>query len=168
MTVSLSKANSIRVRETHLSSDEAYSCALDSLEELRPSYGTDTAVRISPAAAVTIAAMWQSSAGTGVVLAAFASGCEVDRTELIEDAERTIEVWADNELDRTVLRSLIRFVELHKMIPQLHGKVRNTKGRIGTVTAIESEMIQVEWSSGVFGWFTRDTSLLTPESEKNS
>lgn len=49
----------------------------------------ETGATISDAAAVTIAAWWQSPGSIGHVLASFASGCEIDRADLAEDIART-------------------------------------------------------------------------------
>lgn len=70
----------IRVNTRHLMSDEAYA-------EVSACHGNR---EVSGACAVTIASWWQSPGPVGRVLAAFASGSEVDRSELSEDVSRTI------------------------------------------------------------------------------
>jgi hypothetical protein len=47
-------------------------------------------VDVAPSVAVAIASWYQSPGAIGSVLAAFASGTEVNRTELLDDISRTV------------------------------------------------------------------------------
>lgn len=68
---------------------------------------------ITPESAVTIASWWQSSGTVGSVLAAFASGAEVDRTELLDDIAAT---WPEaiGGIDGDALDCLSTFVINHQ------------------------------------------------------
>lgn len=72
--------STIQLRSAQLSSDQAYA-------ECRNEWRAGD--EISPNCAVTVAAWWQSSGNIGSVLAAFASGAEVDRTALLDDIAAT-------------------------------------------------------------------------------
>lgn len=71
--------STIQVRAHHVTSSHAYEC-------VRQNYGI---AEVHPSVAVTIASWWQSSGSVGSVLAAFASGAEVDREGLLNDIHRT-------------------------------------------------------------------------------
>lgn len=65
---------------------------------------------ISPASARSIAFWWQSPGETGHLLASFASGVAVDRSELLADIERsrdTIDVTAEQLRELDVLSTFV-------------------------------------------------------------
>lgn len=65
---------------------------------------------ITPASARSIAFWWQSPGGTGHLLASFASGVAVDRSELLADIERsrdTLDVTAEQLLELDVLSTFV-------------------------------------------------------------
>jgi hypothetical protein len=68
---------------------------------------------ISDASAVAIASWWQAPSGTGYVLAGFASGCVVDRDELLDDiaaTRREADAEYHTDEERTALDCLSTFV----------------------------------------------------------
>lgn len=77
----------IQVRENHATSLDAYANVATVMAQER---GPNVYIaEIWPYVAVTIASWWQSSGTVGNVLAAFASGAEVDRTALLDDIDAT-------------------------------------------------------------------------------
>ena len=65
---------------------------------------------ITPHSAKLIASWWQSSGTVGSVLAAFASGCRVDRAALLDDIAATRRTEPMLEWDRSALDCLATFV----------------------------------------------------------
>ena len=77
----------------------------------------ETRREILPETAVAIAGWWQSAGrGVGHVLASFASGCEVDRTALLDDIHqnRVEYLHKDMAFDHLALDCLATFVINHK------------------------------------------------------
>jgi hypothetical protein len=70
--------NTIQVRVQHVLSEEAYT-------DVNAVISDSVDREIHESTAVTIASWWQAPAGTGYVLAGFASGATVDRTALLDD-----------------------------------------------------------------------------------
>lgn len=109
--------STIQIRDRHVSAEFA-------IRQVRESVGVR---EISPAVAVTIASWWQSSGTVGSTLAAFATGCMVDRDALLDDihATRMTEGYFDqsgspfarglmSEDDRTALDMLSTFVNHYR------------------------------------------------------
>jgi hypothetical protein len=105
--------STIQVRVRHAVSTSAYADvqAVDSqtgpLESRRR--------EITPESAVAIASWWQSPGSVGSALAAFASGCSVDRGELLNDIAftRVFEGYYTREMptcDRRALDCLSTFI----------------------------------------------------------
>ena len=96
---------SVQVRVPHLND-----------AELREEFRAISAERptISDAAAVTIAARWQSPAGVGSQLASFASGAPVNSGELLEDALATYDE-AERLEDQQELIALALWVAKHSL-----------------------------------------------------
>ena len=105
--------STIQVRVRHAVSTSAYADvqAVDSqtgpLESRRR--------EITPESAVAIASWWQSPGSVGSALAAFASGCSVDRGELLNDIAftRVFEGYYTREMatcDRLALDCLSTFI----------------------------------------------------------
>lgn len=76
----------IQIRQPHVDSDAAMA---DVRAVLSQTADLQDCREIEPATAVTIASWWQSSGRIGSVLAGFASGAAVERTELLDDISRS-------------------------------------------------------------------------------
>lgn len=98
--------STIRVRGKQLGSREAYQIIARKYAQ---------GAEIGPNTAVTIASWWQSPRAIGHVLAVFAGGQTVDRSELLDDIARTrsVEGYTDGRMalrDKVAIDMLATFV----------------------------------------------------------